>query len=124
MKESEWVMFWLSSLPQFRQFRDFSVSTSNFSLEDDALELDDGVDEDMRGRTRPVRYLPSYASSYRMWYKGRYITISRTKEDNRWYSDKSTLEITSVSLVYNDRIVALNGLSKESFLVTVLSWTL
>ena len=117
-------MFWLSSLPQFRQFRDFSVSTSNFSLEDDALELDDGVDEDMRGRTRPVRYLPSYASSYRMWYKGRYITISRTKEDNRWYSDKSTLEITSVSLVYNDRIVALNCLSKEYFLVTVLSSTL
>jgi len=93
----EWMMFWLSSLPQFRQFRDFSVSTSNFSLEDDALELDDGMDEDMRGRVRPVRYLPSYASSYRMWYKGRYITISRTKEDNRWNSDKSTLEITIFS---------------------------
>lgn len=35
-----------------------------------------------------------------MWYKGRYVTISRTKEDSRWYSDKSTLVITSVPLVY------------------------
>jgi chaperone BCS1 len=96
-------MFWLSSLPQFRQFRDFSVSTSNFQLDDDSiLELDDQVDENMRRRTRPVRYLPSYALSYRMWYKGRYITISRTKEENRWFSHKSTLEITSVpSIIIN-----------------------
>jgi chaperone BCS1 len=96
------MMFWLSSLPQFRQFRDFSVSTSHFSLDEDALELDDDVDEDTRRRTRRVRYLPSNDSCYRMWYKGRYITISRTKEENRWYSDKSTLEITSVTLVYID----------------------
>ena len=117
-------MFWLSSLPQFRQFRDFSVSTSNFSLDEDALELDDGMDEDMRRRTRPVRYLPSYSLSYNMWYKGRYITISRTKEENRWCSDKSTLGITSVSSIYKNCIIALKYLSKESFLVTVLSWTL
>jgi chaperone BCS1 len=117
------MMFWLSSLPQFRQFRDFSVSTSNFSLEDDALELDDGVDADTRRRTRPVRYLPSHASSYRMWYKGRFITISRTKEENRW-TDKSTLGITSVSSVYHIYIVALKYLFKEYFLVTVLSWIL
>jgi chaperone BCS1 len=96
------MMFWLSSLPQFRQFRDFSVSTGNFSLQDDALMLDDGVDEDMRRRTRPVRYLPSYASSYSMWYKGRYITISRTKEEISWHSNKSTLRITSVSSIYNN----------------------
>jgi len=119
------MMFWLSSLPQFRQFRDFSISTTNFSLDDDdALELDDGVDEEMRRRTRPIRYLPSNDSCYRMWYKGRYITIYRTKEENRWFSDKSTLEITSVSLIHNNCIVVLKYLSKESFLVIVRSWTL
>jgi chaperone BCS1 len=89
-------MFWLSSLPQWRQFRDFSVTTSGFGLEDDAVELDVNVDEETRRRTRPVRYLPSYASSYRMWYKGRYITISRMKEESRWFTDKSTLIITLV----------------------------
>jgi chaperone BCS1 len=94
---SEWMMFWLASLPQFRQFRDFSVSTSNFGLEDEAVEIDDCMDDGLRRRTRPVRYLPSYASSYNMWYKNRYMTISRVKEESRWYSDKSTLSITSVS---------------------------
>ncbi|KAF8460460.1 P-loop containing nucleoside triphosphate hydrolase protein [Russula ochroleuca] len=92
----EWMMFWLSSRPQFRQFRDFSVSTSGLS-DDSALEIDDNMDEELRRRTRPVRYLPSYSSNCWLWYKGRYITISRTKEENRWYSDKSTLEITILS---------------------------
>jgi len=50
-------MFWLSSLPQFRQFRDFSISTIYFSLDYDALELDNGVDEEMRRRTRPRHVL-------------------------------------------------------------------
>jgi chaperone BCS1 len=93
------MMFWLSSLPQFRQFRDFVVSTHGSSHED-SMEFGESVDEDVRRRTRPVRYLPSYASSYWMWYKGRYVTISRTKEESRWNPDKSTLEITLVSSVY------------------------
>ncbi|KAH9976010.1 P-loop containing nucleoside triphosphate hydrolase protein [Lactifluus volemus] len=93
----QWIMLWLSSLPQWRQFRDFSVSTSVFGLDDDVVELDDNVDEVTRRRTPPVRYLPSYASSYGMWYKGRYISISRIKEDSRWFSDKSILTITIFS---------------------------
>ena len=64
------------------------------------MEFDESVNEDVRRRTRPVRYLPSYASSYWMWYKGRYVTISRTKEESRWNPDKSTLEITLVSSVF------------------------
>ncbi|KAF8498574.1 P-loop containing nucleoside triphosphate hydrolase protein [Russula emetica] len=97
----DWMMFWLSSLPQFRQFRDFSVSTNGPSLEEDrALEVDgndNDMDEALRRRTRPVRYHPSYTSNYWMWYKGTYITISRAKEETRWYSEKSTLEITIFS---------------------------
>ena len=97
----DWMMFWLSSLPQFRQFRDFSVSTNGPSLEDSTLEIDQGgnMDEALRRRMRPVRYHPSYTSNYWMWYKGTYITISRTKEETRYYSEKSTLEITSVCSV-------------------------
>jgi mitochondrial chaperone BCS1 len=102
----DWMMFWLSSLPQFRQFRDFSVSTNGPSLEEDSgLEIDGNdnhMDEALRHRTRPVRYHPSYTSNYWMWYKGTYITISRAKEETRWYSEKSTLEITSVCSVSID----------------------
>ena len=92
-------MFWLSSLPQFRQFRDFSVSTGNFCLGEDALTLYEDEDEQLQQRRkRSVRYLPSYTASYRMWYKGRYVTISRVKDESpsRWSSDKSTLNISSV----------------------------
>ena len=100
----DWMMLWLSSLPQFRQFRDFSVSTNCHEPENSALDVDrdDTMDEALRRRIRPVQYHPSYTSSYRMWYKGRYITITRTKEESRWYSDKSTLEITSVCSVSVD----------------------
>jgi chaperone BCS1 len=109
-------MFWLSSLPQFRQFRDFSVSTSGPSLEDSALEIDrdENVDEALRSRMRPVRYHPSCTSNYWMWYKGTYITISRSKEETRWYSERSTLEITLV------RSVSFDCAVPESFLQTFL----
>ena len=70
------MMFWLFSLPQFRLFRGFSVSTSNFALGDDSLEFEDGMD------------------------KGRYIIISRTREEEESrLLPKSILRITSVFLV-------------------------
>jgi chaperone BCS1 len=115
-EDSEWMLFWLSSRPQFHRFRDFSVSTGGLSLDESALEIDDNMDEGLRQRTRPVRYLPSYSSSYWMWYKGRYITISRTRDDSRY---SSTLRITSVSSGYVNCLIA-EGLA-EYFLVTVLS---
>ncbi|KAI9440622.1 P-loop containing nucleoside triphosphate hydrolase protein, partial [Lactarius indigo] len=93
-----WMMFWLSSLPQWRQFRDFSVSTGDFALGGDALTLYENEDEQLQQRRRrSVRYLPSYNASYRMWYKGRYVTVSRVKEESRWTTDKSTLTITIFS---------------------------
>jgi hypothetical protein len=98
---SGWMMFWLSSLPQWRQFRDFSVSTSDLNLGQGALTLFEDEDEHLQQRRkRSVRYLPSYNASYKMWYKGRYVTISRTKEESRWYSDKSSLTVTSVFTAY------------------------
>ncbi|KAI0255952.1 P-loop containing nucleoside triphosphate hydrolase protein [Lactifluus subvellereus] len=93
-----WMMFWLSSLPQWRQFRDYSVSTSRLGLGDAALEFDENENEERRRRTRPLRFLPSYTSSYRMWYKGRYIKISRIKDDKVWPPNMSTLIITIFSL--------------------------
>ncbi|KAI0272544.1 P-loop containing nucleoside triphosphate hydrolase protein [Gloeopeniophorella convolvens] len=74
-----WMMFWLSSLPQWRQFRDFTVSTSSLGLGQDGLELDENEDEDMRRRLRPIH------------------DISRVKEESRWYSERSTLTITILS---------------------------
>ncbi|KAI0057432.1 P-loop containing nucleoside triphosphate hydrolase protein [Artomyces pyxidatus] len=94
----QWMMFWLSSLPEWRKFRDFTVSTSSLGLGSDSVELNEEQDDDPSIRkTRPVRYLPAYAASYKMWYKRRWMTISRVKEESRWYTDKSTLTITILS---------------------------
>jgi len=66
-----------ASLPQFRLFRDFSVSTSNFALGDDALEFESGMDESMQ------------------WH-----TICPMGKGRTWKStSKSILQITSVFLV-------------------------
>ncbi len=93
-------MFWLSSLPQWRRFRDVSVSTE-FNMGGDALTLYENEDEHLQPRgQQSVRYLPAYATSYGMWYKGRYVTVSRAREESRWDDERSTLTITSVYAAY------------------------
>ncbi|KAI0033944.1 P-loop containing nucleoside triphosphate hydrolase protein [Vararia minispora EC-137] len=106
-KWHHWMMYWLSTLPNWRKFRDFTVSTSTLGLNNNGLELEDDdedkdvgedqKDPELRKRTRKVRYLPAYATSYRLFYKRRPVWISRVKEESRWYSDKSTLNVTILS---------------------------
>ncbi|TFY81953.1 hypothetical protein EWM64_g2052 [Hericium alpestre] len=98
-----WMMHWLSTLPQWRKVRQFTVSTGNWGLDDKAsvvLEDDDGnsefINEGRRTYNR-VNYLPSMSTSYSLWYKRRWITISHVKEESRWCSDKSTLTVTILS---------------------------
>ncbi|KAI9440619.1 P-loop containing nucleoside triphosphate hydrolase protein [Lactarius indigo] len=94
---SSWMMFWLSSLPQWRRCRDVSVSTV-FDVGRGALNPYENEDEHRQPRgQRAVRYLPSYTASHGMWYKGRYVTVSRVKEESRWGNDKSTLTVTIFS---------------------------
>ncbi|KAA1470208.1 P-loop containing nucleoside triphosphate hydrolase protein [Dentipellis sp. KUC8613] len=94
-----WIMFWLASLPQWRKVRHFTVSTRfDDSDDENVIEDEEELENDLPGRnSRKVAYLPSYSLSYRFWHKYRLITVSRTKEESRWYSDKSTLRITILS---------------------------
>ncbi|TFY66502.1 hypothetical protein EVG20_g4583 [Dentipellis fragilis] len=95
-----WIMHWLASLPQWRKVRHFSVSTrlGNEDDEDVIHDDQDDLEDDLSARNnRKVAYFPSYSMSYRFWHKYRWITVSRTKEESRWYSDKSTLRITILS---------------------------
>ena len=93
------MMYWLSTRPNWKSFREYSVSTHTFGLENNGVELNDEDEEEddptgpLRKRTRKVHYLPAYATGYRFWYKGRPVWIWRTKEDvsTRWGSNKSTL---------------------------------
>ncbi|VDC03535.1 unnamed protein product [Peniophora sp. CBMAI 1063] len=95
----DWMMYWLSTRPNWKSFREYSVSTHTFGLENNGVELNDEDEEEddptgpLRKRTRKVHYLPAYATGYRFWYKGRLVWLWRAKEENssRWGSDKSTL---------------------------------
>lgn len=94
-------MYWLSTRPNWKSFREYSVSTHTFGLDSNGVELndeDEEAEEDpsapLRKRTRKVHYLPAYATGYRFWYKGRLVWLWRSKDDNasRW-SEKSILTL-------------------------------
>ena len=99
------MMYWLSTRPNWKSFREYSVSTHTFGLDNNGVDsMNDSDEEDddptgpLKKRTRKVHYLPAYATGYRFWYKGRLVWLWRAKEENstRWGSDKSTLVLKYV----------------------------
>lgn len=96
----DWMLLWLSRLPQWREVREFTVSTSSFGISEDEQEDDDedGEAAVRRRKTRKVKCIPSYTATYKLWYKGRWMSVSRVKDDQKWgWQEKSTLHITHVS---------------------------
>ncbi|THH15227.1 hypothetical protein EW146_g5210 [Bondarzewia mesenterica] len=112
----DWMMFWLSSLPAWRKVREFTVSTSSLGLSngDEAtiLEVEENDEDGLPAvrKTRSIKCLPSCSASYSIWHNRHWIRITRQKEESRWYSDKSMLQITIFS---RDRAV-LDGLILEA----------
>ena len=79
-KFSEWMSYWLSRQPVWKNARDVDVSTITFGLE--KLPGDSDLDPNSQ-----VSYLPSYDNTYSLWYKGRYIVVTRIeKAEHRWKS--------------------------------------
>lgn len=96
------MILWLSRLPQWREVREFTVSTSSLGVDDDGVDDDDDDCEAAvrRRKTRKVKCIPSYTATYKLWYKGRWMSVSRIKDDQKWgWQEKSTLHITYVSYV-------------------------
>ncbi|ETW78672.1 hypothetical protein HETIRDRAFT_246860, partial [Heterobasidion irregulare TC 32-1] len=111
----DWMMFWLSSLPEWRKVREFVVSTTHLGQDDNSTAIleDDESDDGSPSirKTRNIQCLPSYAATYTIWYKRRWMRITRQKEESRWsYGEKSTLQIT---LFTRNRAV-LDGLILEA----------
>ncbi|KAJ3527758.1 hypothetical protein NM688_g8085 [Phlebia brevispora] len=85
-----WVMFWLSKHPKWQQARMIDVTTRSFGLNSPAILVDD--DENAKGRR--MCYLPSLSRTYSLWYKGHYISVTRTQEQESIYSgNKEVLRI-------------------------------
>ncbi|KAI0794435.1 P-loop containing nucleoside triphosphate hydrolase protein [Fomes fomentarius] len=86
-----WLMFWLSRHHVFRTARTLDVSTRTFGL--DAPVLSDSTDIDNTGKGRNISFLPSLHTTYSLWYKYRYVTVTRNEVNDGPWQQKSTLQI-------------------------------
>ncbi|KAL6300904.1 P-loop containing nucleoside triphosphate hydrolase protein [Sparassis latifolia] len=84
-----WILFWLSKHPTWSKARRIEVTTRDFDLNSDLMEDDD---ED-----RQMTYIPSLSSKYSLWYKGHYMTVSRSEVQNGTWRTKERVEICILS---------------------------
>ncbi|TBU36872.1 P-loop containing nucleoside triphosphate hydrolase protein [Dichomitus squalens] len=97
---ADWLMYWLSRRKVFQTARSIEVSTYFFGLDDaradDLGEVEDGEDQ--------VSFLPSLSRTYSFWYRRRYVTVSRNREnEGGWHRPKVRLEVQM--LTRNSRLL-------------------
>ncbi|KAJ7621197.1 P-loop containing nucleoside triphosphate hydrolase protein [Roridomyces roridus] len=107
----EWMMVWLSKQPSWSKARQVQVSTSSFA--NNAAIFVDGED-DINTRfksSRRLAYLPSLSTTYNLWYRNRWMTITRVQnQTGLWGSKEQTLY---VSIMTRDHGI-LNSLLQEA----------
>lgn len=78
------------------QARNLQISTRSFGLDSSAVMVpgeEDDVNSLLNG-SRKLAYLPSLSTTQSMWYKRRWMTITRGQQDSGYYGRKEdTLEI-------------------------------
>ncbi|KAH9836523.1 P-loop containing nucleoside triphosphate hydrolase protein [Rhodofomes roseus] len=89
-----WVLYWLSHQKFWNAARVVDVSTS----EQFGLEATEEDEDEETSSSRKLTYLPDLSKSYKMWYKGRYMVVTR---ESRW----STMQL---SIFSRDRAVLHN----------------
>ena len=89
---SDWILFWLSKNPKWREARIIDVSTRSFGLNSPAIAVT-GSDEEENSDGRKLCYMPSVSRTYSMWYKRHYISVTRTQSQEGFYSTKEALTI-------------------------------
>ncbi|TBU36874.1 P-loop containing nucleoside triphosphate hydrolase protein [Dichomitus squalens] len=79
-----WLMFWLSKHRVFRTARTLDVSTRSFGI--DSPVVSDTRDMDDISKGRRISFLPSLDTTYALWYKYRYLTVTRSQTtDSPWH---------------------------------------
>ncbi|KAJ7182706.1 P-loop containing nucleoside triphosphate hydrolase protein [Mycena crocata] len=92
----EWMMVWLSKQPSWNKARDVQISTS--SMANNAAILLDGEDDasERFKSSRKLAYLPSLSTTYNLWYKRRWMTITRVQSQTGWYGSKENTLFVSI----------------------------
>ncbi|KAK0437806.1 P-loop containing nucleoside triphosphate hydrolase protein [Armillaria borealis] len=110
----EWMMVWLSKQPSWAKARDIQVSTNTYGANSNTVTLEGDEDSDDYYKTsRKLAYLPSVSMTYSLWYKRRYMTITRTLQDTTgsYYSTKHN--ILQISLLTRSHSLLI-GLLQEA----------
>ncbi|PBK88980.1 P-loop containing nucleoside triphosphate hydrolase protein [Armillaria gallica] len=110
----EWMMVWLSKQPSWAKARDIQVSTNTYGANSNTVTLEGDEDsEDYYKTSRKLAYLPSVSMTYSLWYKRRYMTITRTLQDTTgsYYATKHN--ILQISLLTRSHSLLI-GLLQEA----------
>ncbi|KAF9016332.1 P-loop containing nucleoside triphosphate hydrolase protein [Hymenopellis radicata] len=94
----EWMMVWLSKQPSWAKARNVEITTHSYGVNASAIEL---IGPNMPGlsndddTSRKLTYLPSLSTTYSLWYKRHYMTITRSeREATAWGRGNKTLHIS------------------------------
>ncbi|PPQ74339.1 hypothetical protein CVT24_000693 [Panaeolus cyanescens] len=94
-----WMMVWLSTRPEWKKARDVQISTRTFNLNREAVMIE-GEDDDpsaLMNESRQLALLPSTSSVNSVWYKGRWMRVSRTTREGYYGHREETLELCILS---------------------------
>jgi len=83
--------------------REVEVSTANFGLNSAAICVpgeDEGSSQLLTRSSRKLAYIPAVSATYSIWYKRRWMQISRTQGQTGWYGrSEDTLQIRWVEFL-------------------------
>ncbi|KAG2125305.1 hypothetical protein DEU56DRAFT_974111 [Suillus clintonianus] len=90
----KWMMVWLSKQPAWKNVRNVNISASSFG-EGYLGNLSPSEDELNPSGMPKVSYLPAASGSYTLWYKYRWMQVTRISETvPGWGGRKDTLNIS------------------------------
>ncbi|KAJ6582396.1 P-loop containing nucleoside triphosphate hydrolase protein [Mycena capillaripes] len=93
----DWMMVWLAKQPAWAQARDVDISTRSFGLNTSAVMVPGEEDDNGLSliNSRKMAYMPAPSLTFSMWYRGRYMLITRTQaRTGRRGRNEETLQIS------------------------------
>jgi mitochondrial chaperone BCS1 len=98
---------WLSKQNTFRKARYLEVSTRR-STGLEGFLVDDDDEAKVDGNDRGLKYVPSAGITYTLWYRRRWMSVTRTKQErnsNDYWSSGTEDKLTIRILTHNRKIV-------------------
>ncbi|KAL0570750.1 hypothetical protein V5O48_011216 [Marasmius crinis-equi] len=113
----DWMMLWLAKQPSWKNTRDVEVSTETYGANTTSVQLDgDEASASYFKSSRKLTYLPSLATTYSLWYKRRYMTITRTQQQTGWYGHKERTLCISIFSRRSSLLIELLQEARDAYL--------